>query len=122
MEVIEQSRGFFLKPKEPKLSLGVSNYLLTVVLSIHIAFGTLLISEHYLGTSLQCYKHDSEPQITDICKSQFHYLPIGAETAAKYKKEELPLTFAYFKLTNWIFLCFGKIQLLFYFILFKEYV
>lgn len=106
---LQTGRDFFplhTKSKEPSITLGMSTYLIMIMAAVHITFGMLCVSENYVGNQLTCFSDDD--QATKICKSKFHYLPVGHDYAVKYSKKEIKQSFAFYKLTNWIFMIIGK--------------
>lgn len=94
------------KSKEVDITLGISTYLIMVMTAMHFTFGILAVSNQYVGSQLKCYA--KEPGVEEICLSNAHYLPVGHEAAQKYQSNQETLTFAYYKLTNWIFMIIGK--------------
>lgn len=105
--LLQFTREFFKAGKGISISLGISSYLITCMMTVHFAAGLLATSYQFVGKPMTCFGpkgFEMEP----ICNSQFNFMEFGHKAAVEYSRGTKELTFAFYKLTNWIFIIIGK--------------
>lgn len=110
--LLQFTREFFKAGKEIKISLGISSYLMTCMMSVHLAAGLLATSYQFVGKPMTCFGQKGI-ELEPICNSQFNFMEFGHQAAKEYSLGQKELNFAFYKLTNWIFILIGKCELIF---------
>jgi len=91
------------KKNEGSITLGFSRYLIITMAVMHLTFGTLLTTNHFIGKPLSCI--GEIPGKEEYCGSESHVHPVGPGRQAERR-------YAYFRLTHWILLAIGKLILM----------
>ena len=112
--LLRSARDEFPRKKynsEPNITLGCSNYLNVIMATLHITFGVFLMSQQYVGQHLQCYTtHQGHiGNVEQTCSARLYHFAVEPNLAEKFKNDEVEPTYAFYRISQWIFLTIGKL-------------